>query len=389
MTSLIKRSPPDPIAQQMSKQLLTLIKQKMTKSGGKITFADYMHLCLYAPGFGYYSAGNHKIGSGGDFTTAPEISSLFSQAFSNHIKDVMQQLPHCNIVEFGAGNGTMAIDILKALERSNSLPEQYIIIETSADFRQRQTSHIETEIPHLASLVHWFTAIPNSITGVIIANEVCDAMPVHLIKVSRDTIKERYVSINSNNELFWCDGDLSIHQLQTQAQAIQNNLINDLYISEINLYANAWITSLAEALQKGAIFIVDYGYSNEDYYRPDRHHGTLMCYHQHQGHENPLILPGLQDITAHVDFTSLAQSALDNGLDVASFQYQRDFLLAGDITNFVDGEASTFKQVQQKTEIKRLTLPAGMGETFKALTLTKNLDALLPRIQLRDQRHHL
>lgn len=382
---------PDSIAQQHSEKLLTLIKLKITEAGGKITFADYMQLCLYAPSLGYYSAGSHKIGFGGDFTTAPEISSLFSRSLANQIIDVLNQLDQGNILEFGAGTGKMSVDILLELKIKRSLPKHYYIIEASADLRQRQSQVIHNVIPELESLVIWLDSIPENFIGVILANEVCDAMPVHRLHFNNGAYYERYI-VNIEDQLQWFDDALSQTDLVEKVTEI-DAFIGDLdYLTEINLAAQAWLASLADSLQQGSVFIIDYGYPQAVYYHPQRNQGTLMCYYQQQGHDNPLVLVGLQDITAHVEFTSLAQVALDNGLEVAGFQSQADFLLAGGITELALSDHyknDAFFLLQQATEIKRLTLPTEMGETFKVLTLTKNLDQLLPRIVLGDRRYNL
>lgn len=390
MTLTTSLPAPDSIAQQHSEQLLTLIKHKINEAGGKITFADYMQLCLYAPGLGYYSAGSHKIGHGGDFTTAPEISSLFSRSLAHQLIDVLQQLDQGNILEFGAGSGKMAIDILQELNSKQSLPKHYYIIEASADLRQRQQNIIHKTIPELESKVVWLDSLPENFSGVVLANEVCDAMPVHRLHFTNDVSYERYI-VNIDDQLQWSDDKLSQADLIDKAIEIKSFIGDTEYFTEVNLAAEAWLTSLADNLQQGAVFIIDYGYPQAVYYHPQRSSGTLMCYYQQQGHDNPLVLPGLQDITAHVDFTSLAQIALDNDLEVVGFQSQADFLLAGGITalSSLNDNDDAFVMLQQTTEIKRLTLPTEMGETFKVLTLTKNLDQLLPRIKLGDRRYNL
>jgi len=289
----------DSIAQQHSEELLTLIKLKITEAGGKITFADYMQLCLYAPSLGYYSAGSHKIGFGGDFTTAPEISSLFSRSLANQIIDVLNQLDQGNILEFGAGTGKMAVDILLELKIKRSLPKYYYIIEASADLRQRQSKVIHNVIPELESLVIWLESIPENFIGVILANEVCDAMPVHRLHFNNGACYERYI-VNIEDQLQWLDDALSQTDLVEKVIEI-DAFIGDLdYFTEVNLAAQAWLASLADNLQQGSVFIIDYGYPQAVYYHPQRNKGTLMCYYQQQGHDNPLVLVGLQDITAHV-----------------------------------------------------------------------------------------
>lgn len=381
---------PDPIAQQHSEQLLNLIKQEIADAGGKISFADYMQLCLYTPGLGYYSAGSYKIGDRGDFTTAPEISSFFSRTLANHIKDVFLQTKQNNVLEFGAGSGKMAIDILTELESQACLPEHYYIIEASADLRLRQDKLIDSTIPHLKNKVVWLDSLPTDFIGAIVANEVCDAMPVHSLHFHQDRVSERFVEYHSA-ELHWCEDELSDPLLIKQSAAIQSHIGHSDYITEVNLASQAWLSSLADCMQQGAIFIIDYGYPMSDYYHPQRNQGTLMCYYQHQGHDNPLVLQGLQDITAHVDFTALAQTGVDNGLDVEGFQSQADFLLAGGITELISNTDNPdhLSQLQTSTEIKQLTLPSGMGESFKVLSLSKNLEQILSRCKLADRRYCL
>ena len=380
---------PDSIAQQHSEQLLAVIKDKIYEAGGRISFAEYMNLCLYAPGLGYYSAGSHKIGLGGDFTTAPEISALFSQTLAQHVIDVFKQIPHRNLLEFGAGSGKMAADILAELARKQSLPEHYYIVEASADLRHRQRRTIHKLIPEQEFRLVWLDAIPENFIGAVLANEVCDAMPVHRLHFDNGDVFERYVCCQ-NNKLHWQDAELSLPALEIEAKEIQSVIGDADYFTEVNLAAPAWLASLAGNLQQGAIFIIDYGYPKATYYHPQRSDGSLTCYFQQQGHDNPFILHGLQDITAHVDFTSLAQTALDNGLEVSGYQSQADFLLAGGITELaMSSDGDEFALLQQATEIKQLTLPSEMGETFKVLSLTKNLEQLLPRLQLGDRRYGL
>jgi SAM-dependent MidA family methyltransferase len=381
----------DPLAQAHSDRLLAVIQQHIVDAGGKIAFADYMQLCLYTPGLGYYSAGNQKFGQHGDFTTAPEISPLFSQTLARHIQDVRQQLPEFNLLEFGAGSGKMAGDILLQLEKDGALPDHYYIIEASADLQTRQRQYLEQRIPDLFGKVVWLGQLPEQFVGVIVANEVCDAMPVHRLHFEQTAWHESYVTID-DGILQWLDGPISNAALSQRTDLISQDHSQTDYFAEVNLAAEGWVASLADSLKQGAIFIIDYGHDRASYYHPQRSQGTLMCYYQHQGHDNPLILPGLQDITSHVEFTALAEMAQASGLDVEGFQTQADFLLAGGITELLEELSSdnvTLDTLQQTTAIKRLTLPSEMGESFKALTLTKGLPELLPRLRLADRRYSL
>jgi SAM-dependent MidA family methyltransferase len=381
----------DPLAQAHSDRLFAVIQQHIVDAGGKITFAEYMQLCLYAPGLGYYSAGNQKFGEHGDFTTAPEISPLFSQTLARHIQDVRQQLTEFNVLEFGAGSGKMAGDILLQLDKDDALPDHYYIIEASADLQYRQRQYLAKSTPKLFEKVIWLEQLPEQFIGVIFANEVCDAMPVHRLHFDQTTWHECYVTID-NGVLQWIDGLVSNEELRQRVDLITRDDSQTDYFAEVNLAAEGWVASLADCLKQGAIFIIDYGHDRASYYHPERRQGTMMCYVQHRGHDNPLILPGLQDITSHVEFTALAEMAQASGLDVEGFQTQADFLLAGGITELLEELSSdnlTIDSLQQTTAIKRLTLPSEMGESFKALTLTKDLPELLPRLRLADRRYSL
>lgn len=382
----------DKDAQQHSDQLSTIIQQEIELAGGHIAFSRYMQLCLYHPELGYYSSGKEKIGRSGDFTTAPEISPLFGQALSRHVVDAMTQITQPPILEIGAGNGSMAATLLLTLDQQHCLPEHYYIIEVSAYLVKKQKQLMSEQVPELIDRVTWLTALPERFDGVIIANEVCDAMPIERVEIDQDTAKLWHVTHGKNGfEAITKpieDADLlnRIEQVSTQLTA------RDGYLTEINLQADAWLASLADRLDHGAIFIIDYGYVRSEYYHPDRVRGTLMCYYQHQGHDDPFVLPGLQDITSHVDFTALAEIAHQHRLDVAGFQSQADFLLAGDITEVLSQQMAkldTFEQMQLTAAVKQLTLPSAMGESFKVLTLTKNLAELLPRCQLADRRYQL
>ena len=350
-----------------------------------------MQLCLYYPGLGYYSAGSQKLGHQGDFTTAPEISSLFSQTLARQLQDVSKQLDSFDLLEFGAGSGKMAIDILLQLEKDNALPLHYYIIEASAHLQYIQREAISNAIPHLEKKVSWLTSLPLQFSGIILANEVCDAMPFHRLHFENGKPSECYIE-KGREGIQWTQHHLLNKELSSRSKTIHQINGGTDYYAEVNLIAEAWLTSLATSLERGALFIIDYGHCRNSYYHPQRQQGTMMCYYQHQGHDNPLILPGLQDITSHIDFTALAETALASGLDVEGFQTQADFLLAGGITDLLqtnEKSESTFNNFQQRTALKRLTLPSEMGENFKVLTLTKNLPELLPRLQSADRRYSL
>lgn len=378
------------LAQQHSDQLKQLIAAEIEQQGGFISFADYMQRCLYQPGLGYYSAGSHKLGQGGDFTTAPEVSPLFGYAVASHIADVLQQCECKHILEFGAGSGQLAVAILSQLHALDALPEQYFILEVSADLQSRQQELITERLPDYVDRVEWVHALPQAFEGVMLANEVCDAMPVHLLRFSETETFERGVGIE-NTEFVWRDRILTNSKLTAAATKIKQQIGDVAYLAELNLTALDWLQTLATSLKKGALFLIDYGYPVTELYSPERRQGTLRSYYQQQAWDNPLQLPGLQDISAHVDFTRLAETAFEAGLHVAGFHEQADFLLAGDITQIamqIEAETDDLTWLKHSAALKQLLMPNAMGYQFKVLSLTQNLEPL-PRLQLQDRRYQL
>lgn len=378
--------------QQISAQLTTKIAQAIAEAGGKIPFSDFMNRCLYTPGLGYYSNGSHKLGEGGDFVTAPEFSHLFSRTLARQTIPVLQQLSEPNLLEFGAGSGKMAATILTELAHCNQLPDNYFILETSADLRDRQLATFEAEIPDLINRIKWLDVLPSQFTGLILANEVCDAMPVDRLIFNDLTVSECFVTFDDGT-FSWCEGELDDSVLKQRAAEIRTTFgeVAMPYQTEVNLTAEAWVSSIAESLKQGAVFIIDYGYPRISYYHPQRKNGSLMCYYQHQGHDNPFVNIGLQDITAHVEFTALAEAAVTGGLNVAGFLSQADFLLAGGITDLAINEIQTDDSTMMRyaNEIKQLTLPSAMGETFKVLLLSTESIQISEDLLTADRRNRL
>lgn len=378
------------LAQQHSDHLKQLIATEIKQQGGFISFADYMQRCLYQPGLGYYSAGSHKLGQGGDFTTAPEVSPLFGYAIASHIADALEQCQHKQILEFGAGSGQLAVAILSQLHALNALPERYFILEVSADLQSRQQQLITDRLPDYVDSVEWIHALPEAFEGVMLANEVCDAMPVHLLRFSETETFERGVGIE-NTELVWRDRILTNSKLTAAATKIKQQIGEVAYLTELNLTVLDWLQTLAMSLKQGALFLIDYGYPFTELYSPERTRGTLRSYYQQQAWDAPLQLPGLQDISTHVDFTRLAETAFEAGLHVAGFHEQADFLLAGDITQIamqIKAETDDLTWLKHSAALKQLLMPNAMGYQFKVLSLTQNLE-LLPRLQLQDRRYQL
>ncbi len=389
---------PQPSMEAMhhSRELKGRIIEAIEDADGKISFAEYMNLALYAPGLGYYSAGLKKFGRQGDFITAPEISPLFSQCLAIQCRHIMQQSGLNILLEAGAGSGIMAIDIMLELERQGTLPEQYLILELSAELRDRQQQAIQARIPHLAARFNWLEQLPaKPFNGIVIANELLDAMPVHLIKLSNTQNFERYVALDQQQQFIWQDHALDNPRLTAVAAEIRlihqtMDALNDQpgrdYISEVNLLAMDWIASIADILNEGAVLLVDYGYSATEYYHPQRHMGTLMCHYQHHRHDDPFYLPGMQDITAHINFSQIARSAKEAGLKLCGFTTQAHFLMAGgleELTRELDpDDVLHFSEIAR--QIKMLTLPEEMGELFKVILLAKGKPLLLPAFQFQD-----
>ncbi|MBL1259700.1 MAG: SAM-dependent methyltransferase [Thiotrichaceae bacterium] len=378
-----------------SAQLAELIIDEIELQDGKIPFIRYMELILHAPGLGYYSAGAHKIGAAGDFITAPEISPLFSQCIARQCQQVLNDIGG-DVLEVGAGSGAMAGEVLRELEKLNCLPEHYFILDLSADLRERQCTHLQQELPHLMTRIIWLDALPDAgFKGVVLANELLDAMPVHLIRFDPEKLTERYVGWDGER-LTWCDGELSESRLGAAAAHIMNECGVDEfggeYVSEINLAATDWLRSVAAILEQGLVLLIDYGFPRHEYYIPERKEGTVMCHYRHQAHSDPLILPGLQDVTAHVDFTSLAECAVEAGMDVAGYASQGHFLLGAGLMELLASNAETStheQQVMQAQAVKTLTMPHEMGELFKVIALTKEMEPGLIGFSMLDARGRL
>ncbi len=354
-----------------SARLCELIRHDINSQGGWIPFSRFMELALYAPGLGYYTAGARKFGEAGDFITAPELSTLFGRTVARQLVEVMQaSTPH--ILELGAGSGKLALDILGELERLHALPESYSILEVSADLRERQQILLREKLPHLASRVIWLDALPENISGAVIGNEVLDALPVHLVYWSDGRILERGVSVQGD-AFKWQNRLPENTALLTIAKTFN---VPDDYLSEISPAARGLIASLCERMDRGALLFIDYGFGASEYYHPQRARGTLMCHYRHHSHDDPFYLPGLQDITSHVDFTAIAETAIDHGAHFLGYTTQAHFLLNNGMSDFL-GEVSleNMKAYLPLTgQFQKLTSPAEMGELFKVIALGKGMD---------------
>ncbi|OGT18830.1 MAG: hypothetical protein A2V90_01810 [Gammaproteobacteria bacterium RBG_16_57_12] len=381
---------PTPEAQRHSEQLIAQIRAEMEAHGGRLDFARYMALALYSPGLGYYAAGARKFGAAGDFVTAPEISPQFSRCLARQCQQVLAQLPGGAILEFGAGTGAMAGDILLELERCHALPSHYFILDVSAELRQRQQQTLLQRVPRLLDRVQWLDRLPiGGFRGVVLANEVLDAMPVHRFQITAEGYNEIYVAWQG--ERFAWSHERPGAALEAWYRAATPAGLAPGYESEVNLAIAPWLAGLVDSLAAGAVLLIDYGFPRHEYYHPQRSGGTLMCHYRHRAHPDPLILPGLQDITAHVDFTAVAEAALDAGFEVLGFTNQAYFLLALGLAESVAevNPLDTRAQLELAQQIKKLTLPSEMGELFKVMALGKGLDMTLRGFTLNDQRGRL
>jgi SAM-dependent MidA family methyltransferase len=365
---------PPPLQDEYKHSLILSEKivEKINKNKGSIKFQQFMQIALYEPGYGYYVAGSNKIGSTGDFITAPEISNLYSCCLAQHIATILKHLSKPVILELGAGRGQMAADILLHLAQMQQLPEHYYILEVSPDLRQQQADTLTQLVPNLINRVVWLDHLPETpIQGVIVANEVLDAMPVELFTLVNGERVIRHV--------VWKDDHFEFDEVEGD------------YTSEFNPAIPAWMQSLSDSLSAGVILLIDYGYEEQDYYHPDRKQGTLICHYKHRVHDNPLIYPGLQDITASVDFTAVAKAGIDAGLTLAGYTTQAEFLINVGLEDLFIQALNANPQDQYKLaqQVRTLTLPSEMGERFKVMAFTKNFTQALSGFKIGDRRHRL
>ena len=362
---------PDELAH--SARLQQAVCEAAAQSGGCLGFDRYMEMALYAPGLGYYTAGRRKFGREGDFITAPEISPLFARSLAHSLKPVLQACESPVILEFGAGSGKLACDLLQALQALETLPEHYLVMELSPELRARQQALVRERLPELSGRVEWLERLPDAgIEGAVVANEVLDAMPVHRFRTLESGLEEQCVACKGQE--LHLDWKPAARPLQ-EAVASLGLQLPPGHVSEINLRLQPWIGELGKFLARGVALLVDYGYERHDYYSPDRSSGTLLCHYRHHGNTDPLYLPGMQDITAHVDFTAVAEAADSAGLRVAGYTSQAAFLLGCGIEQMLEAMASGqdaewFALIEG---FKRLVLPTDMGERFRVMALARGL----------------
>jgi len=373
-----------------SELLKAKIASQIASQGGWIPFSRYMDLALYEPGMGYYSAGAHKLGSGGDFTTAPELSPLFGAAICSTLIPILeglqaQGLP-TQILEFGAGTGKLASSILTRLQDLDFTLDCYDIVEISPDLAQRQQEHISKTIAHLHSQTqcHWLSELPKDFKGIILANEVLDAIPCDAI-IYHDGFWYWHGVSFEKNKLIWKTGDPVTQELLPKS-LIHGNF-SDGYVTELHTPANAWIRQVASHLHSGLFLTFDYGFPENEYYHPQRLEGTLMAHHRHHAIQDPFHLPGLCDLTSHVEWSQIARNALAENVDDVYLTNQAAYLLdagIGDIALEIGDPSNPEIFLPISNALQKLLSEAEMGELFKAFAFSKNLDQLLPGYVLED-----
>jgi SAM-dependent MidA family methyltransferase len=377
---------PTPDALAHSQRVTAHLRSLIDDAGGWIPFSRYMETALYAPGLGYYAAGAMKFGAAGDFVTAPEMTPLFGRTLAQAIAPVLQETLG-EVLELGSGSGRLAVDVLGELERLGALPAGYCILEVSADLRQRQQQTLARELPQCIERVRWLDALPQHFNGVILGNEVLDALPVTLLHGTEAGPQQRGVTWTGDG-FAWLDRPIDDPVLRARADALA---LPPGYLTEINLAADALIASLAGGLDRGLILMIDYGFSASEYYHPQRHMGTLRAHYRHHALDDPFYLPGLCDLTAHVDFSAVVRAGTDAGLELAGYTSQAGFLLNSGLTELLMQTPPTdvAAYLPQANAVQRLVSPAEMGELFKVIGLAKGALAPLAGFARGDRRHAL
>ena len=373
--------PPSSDAQTASDALCRQLAAEIAAADGWISFSRFMERALYAPGLGYYAGGAHKFGAAGDFVTAPELSPLFAQTLAAQAAQVMAlSAPH--VLEVGAGSGRLAADLLLELEARGALPESYAILDLSGELRARQQATLAEHAPHLAARVRWLERLPGGFDGLVLANELLDALPVHLAvwgsEEAPDAIFERGVSV-ADGRFVWRDRPTAGRLLERAQQLAAEHPLPVGYLSEVGLAAADWTATWAPILGRGALLLIDYGFPRHEFYHPQRSEGTLMCHYRHRAHADPFYLPGLQDITAHVDFTAVVEAGHAAGLDFLGYTTQGVFLLNCGLTEVLARTPyeARARYLPLAASAQKLVGPSEMGELFKVMALGKGIEDTL------------
>jgi SAM-dependent MidA family methyltransferase len=372
---------------QLSNILCDVIRQEI-RARGPMPFSRYMEMALYQPGLGYYSAGLHKLGEKGDFITSPELGSLFAACMARQIEEVAGHLGAYNILEIGAGSGRLAADILRCIDEARQ-PKRYLILERSADLRKVQSEHIAATAPHWLDRVEWLDQPPDDAwQGVILANEVIDALAVERFRATNSGVEQSCV-IEAEGSFDWAQ-----QPAPEELATAFTNLGLELqagYQSELNLQMPDWLLAVTRCMHRGLALFIDYGYPRSEYYLHERNDGTLICHYRHRAHDDVFFWPGLQDITAFVDFTALAESADLSGLRVEGYTSQVMFLLACGLEQVLTRQIALSEDggMSLNAQARQLTMPGMMGERFQVMGLGRDLGFPLSGFKLLDLCHRL
>jgi SAM-dependent MidA family methyltransferase len=396
MTSVPVELPPlTPDEAAHSERLESTLRAAIGAAGGWIGFAEFMRRALYEPGLGYYSAGARKLGPAGDFVTAPEVAPVFSRCVATQCIDVLSELgPTAIVLELGGGSGVMAATMLAEFERRGVLPSEYWLLDVSADLRERQRAMLGERVPHLLGRVRWLDALPGTpFDGIVVANEVLDALPVERFAIRRGEVRAVGVGLDATRQLREVEGPASavLAAAVRHLEADVGRALPDGYVSELSVGLAPWLASIAACVRRGVLLFVDYGLPRDEFYAEERRRGTLLCHFRHRFHEDALARVGLQDITAWVDFTAVAEAAMAAGLDVAGYTTQAHFLIGCGLEQFVAsvGDLDLVERLNLSRQAMVLTLPGEMGERFKAIALAKEYDGPLRGFAVRDLRRML
>ena len=378
---------PDPSAEQLdsSEQLQQLITEEINTHGGWIGFDHFMHLALYTPELGYYNGLLQKLGAHGDFITAPLLGRLFGQCVARQCAQVLRQVESGNIYEFGAGDGSLVKILLEELVLLDAIPENYFITETSPSLRQRQQSMVGNLPAKLRKRVHWMDHLPDSVRGVVVANELLDALPCKRFEVGGSgKIYELGVAL-SHGKFIWRRSEEEL----TGINWLRGLALKSGYCSELPQQASSWVGTVAALIEQGFLLLVDYGFPRQEFYHHDRDQGTLMCHYRHHVHTDPFYLAGLQDITTHIDFTAVAQAGIQSGLEILGYCDQANFLLSCGLMDILadfqeSGKLSTNEMLSLSAEVKKLTMPHEMGELFKVIALGKGVQQPLIGFKMKN-----
>lgn len=383
------------LAKDIQDRLSAKIQSEIIKQGGKVSFSRFMQMALYEPGLGYYQNNLHKFGEKGDFITAPEMGNNFAKCLARSVRRFFSDSiePTKVLIEIGAGSGILAVNLLTELQQLDALPAQYLILEPSALLQSQQKALLKQRLPDYFCKIKWLDQLPQKLHGLILANEVVDAIPCERIK----RVNGHWIQLGVTHDqggFIECQMPLAISEDlpgPLSGKNTQDRYQNE-YTTECRPLVKGWIKALANSLDSGAILLVDYGYSEAEFYHPQRIQGSLSCFIGHHSHSEPLQYVGLQDITAHVDFTQIARTAFENSLEISGFTTQAGFLLENGITEMSDevSENETPEQRYQRSqELQKLLMPGQMGEVIKVILLSKNLECEVKGFTLQDHLHRL